>query len=103
MSALHDSAVRGHSGFPVTYRRIKSNFAWPGMKHQIREFVQGCQICQQAKPERVKYDYYCRFLSLNKHGKQLVLILFLDFLQQAKEIVLWWLWTSYPSMPTLWF
>jgi hypothetical protein len=31
-SALHDSAAGGHSGFPVTYRRIKASFAWPGMK-----------------------------------------------------------------------
>lgn len=55
MYELHESAVGGHFGFPVTYRRIKSNFAWPGMKQQIYDFVQTCQICQQAKPERVKY------------------------------------------------
>jgi transposase InsO family protein len=55
MTALHDSVVGGHSGFPVTYRRVKANFAWPGMKKHIHEFVSSCQICQQAKPERVKY------------------------------------------------
>jgi hypothetical protein len=27
MGALHDSPVGGHSGFPVTYRRIKSLFS----------------------------------------------------------------------------
>lgn len=55
MTTLHDSAVGGHSGFPVTYRRVNANFAWTGMKKHIHEFVSSCQICQQAKPKRVKY------------------------------------------------
>jgi hypothetical protein len=78
MSALHDSAVGGHSGFPVTYRRIKSNFAWPGMKHQIREFVQGCQICQQAKPERVKYPGLLLPLPVPKQAWQTVSLDFIS-------------------------
>ena len=32
ISALHDSALGGHSGFPVTYSRIKKLFFWRGMK-----------------------------------------------------------------------
>jgi hypothetical protein len=28
ISALHDSAVGGHSGMPVTYRRMKQAFSW---------------------------------------------------------------------------
>jgi hypothetical protein len=32
ISALHDSAIGGHSGFPATYSRIKQLFAWKGMK-----------------------------------------------------------------------
>lgn len=34
---LHDNPARGHSGFPVTYRRIKHLFAWLGMKQQIQQ------------------------------------------------------------------
>jgi hypothetical protein len=30
--ALHASASGGHSGFPVTYRRVKQLFSWPLMK-----------------------------------------------------------------------
>jgi hypothetical protein len=55
MSALHNSALGGHSGFPVTYRRIKAVFAWPGMKRQVKEFLQSWLTCQQAKPDRMKY------------------------------------------------
>jgi transposase InsO family protein len=55
MTALHDSPVGGHSGFPVTLARIKRHFAWPKMRATIKEYVQGCGVCQQAKPDRSKY------------------------------------------------
>jgi len=50
--ALHDSAVGGHSGIPVTYRRIKQLFAWAGLKTAVHDFVRSCLTCQQAKPDR---------------------------------------------------
>jgi hypothetical protein len=54
MQALHSSAVGGHSGGLATYQRIKSLFAWPGMRESINQFVQACTTCQQAKTEHVK-------------------------------------------------
>lgn len=53
--ALHASPIGGHSGALVTYIRIKQSFAWPRMKSDVQEFVAACQICQQAKTERVPY------------------------------------------------
>jgi hypothetical protein len=55
VTALHDSPIGGHLGFPVTYRRIKQLFAWKGMKSHIKEFVAACSVCQQSKPDRSKY------------------------------------------------
>lgn len=55
LKAMHSSAIGGHSGFPVTYHRIKQLFAWPGMRKSVHAFVSACFVCQQAKPERVKY------------------------------------------------
>uniref|UniRef100_J3LFV3 Ovate family protein n=1 Tax=Oryza brachyantha TaxID=4533 RepID=J3LFV3_ORYBR len=55
ISALHDSPVGGHSGFPVTYRKVKSLFVWPRIKQQVKSYVKNCSTCQQAKPDRVKY------------------------------------------------
>jgi hypothetical protein len=55
MLALHDSPVGGHSGFPVTYRRIKQLFSWPSMKTSVKDYVKSCAICQQSKPDRSKY------------------------------------------------
>lgn len=55
IQALHNSAIGGHSGFAVTYHRIKKLFSWPSMKKQIQLFVRECKVCQQVKTERVKY------------------------------------------------
>ena len=55
ITAVHSTAVGGHSGMTVTYRRLKQIFAWTtGMKSAVQSFVAACVICQQAKPDRTK-------------------------------------------------
>ncbi|WVZ69502.1 hypothetical protein U9M48_018276 [Paspalum notatum var. saurae] len=54
LQACHDSAVGGHSGFPVTYSRIKQLFAWQGLKKAVRAYAQSCLIFQKAKPDRAR-------------------------------------------------
>lgn len=54
LTSFHCSAWGGHSGFPVTYRRLKQHFAWRGMKTSVKSFVQSCVICQQSKIDRTK-------------------------------------------------
>jgi hypothetical protein len=52
--ALHNSGLGGHSGVSATYARVKQLFAWPSLKQSVHDFVRQCQICQQAKTERIK-------------------------------------------------
>lgn len=54
ISALHDSALGGHSGVPITYSRVKQVFAWTGLKSAVQSYVQQCSVCQQSKPDRSK-------------------------------------------------
>jgi hypothetical protein len=51
MSAMYDSPIGGHSGFPVTYRWIKQLFYWSSMKNSIKDYVASCSICQQSKSD----------------------------------------------------
>lgn len=53
VAALHDSALGGHSGIHATYQRLKKLFWWKGMKGDVEDFVRQCQVCQQAKGERI--------------------------------------------------
>lgn len=53
IAAVHDSVLGGHSGVQATYQRIKKLFTWKGLKRDVEDFIQQCQICQQAKAERL--------------------------------------------------
>ena len=49
IAAFHSSAIGGHSGTKATYQRLKTHFAWKGMKVVVEDFVKQCSVCQQAK------------------------------------------------------
>jgi hypothetical protein len=83
MSSLHASPVEGHSGIPVTYQRIKKLFAWPAMKKCIQEFVASCMVCQQAKPERVKYPGLLQPLPILDRAWQTVTLDFVEGLPMS--------------------
>ncbi|XP_066314427.1 uncharacterized protein [Miscanthus floridulus] len=78
ISALHDSALGGHSGFLVTYSRIKKLFCWHGMKQSIKAFVAACSVCHQAKPDRVRYPGLLSPLPVPAEAWQMVSMDFID-------------------------
>ncbi|GAU44890.1 hypothetical protein TSUD_400530 [Trifolium subterraneum] len=46
---FHTSHICGHAGFHRTLDRIQAQFHWKRMREDIKEYVQQCTICQQAK------------------------------------------------------
>lgn len=78
LQSLHSGPLGGHSGFPATYKRIHNLFAWPGQKQMIKKFVAECTVCQQAKPERVKYPGLLQPLPIPKFAWQLVSLGFVE-------------------------
>lgn len=54
ISALHDSAIGGHSGTTATYHRVKKLFSWKGLKSAVENFVRQCSVCQHTKHENFK-------------------------------------------------
>jgi hypothetical protein len=55
IKSTYDSCIGGHAGIQNTYKRLKAHFYWPSMKKLVQEIVQHCDICKQAKAERVPY------------------------------------------------
>ncbi|KAD6119863.1 hypothetical protein E3N88_11134 [Mikania micrantha] len=49
LQEAHDTPIGGHGGFLKTYKRLSSRYYWLKMKHDVREFVQQCVLCQQQK------------------------------------------------------
>jgi hypothetical protein len=83
ISSLHDSAVGGHSGFPVTYRRVKQLFAWPAMKSAVHDYVRSCTVCAQSKPDRVRYPGLLQPLPVPSHAWQVVSLDFIEGLPRS--------------------
>jgi len=50
----HDIPIAGHPGFSKTYRQVRKNFFWPGLKTMVKDYVLGCEACQRTKDERVR-------------------------------------------------
>lgn len=83
ISSLHYSPVGGHSGYQVTYHRVKSLFYWTRLKQMIKDFVAECQICQQAKAERVKYPGLLQPLPVPTFAWQVVTMDFVEGLPRS--------------------
>jgi hypothetical protein len=48
----HDHKTAGHLGELKTYNGIRQNYWWPGLQTFMKNYVQGCGICQQFKINR---------------------------------------------------
>jgi len=77
--------VGGHSGFPVTYTRIKQLFYWAGMKSAIHSFVQSCVVCLQAKPDRARYPGLLQPLPVPSASWEVITMDFIKGLPQSKS------------------
>jgi hypothetical protein len=45
----HNSRLGGHSGRYKTMELVQRNYWWPGMTAFIKNYVDGCAICQESK------------------------------------------------------
>ncbi|MCH79693.1 Ty3/gypsy retrotransposon protein [Trifolium medium] len=49
LTEFHTSHIGGHAGISRTLARIQAQFYWKHMREDIKNYVQKCIICQQAK------------------------------------------------------
>jgi hypothetical protein len=83
VAALHSSPVGGLSGVPVTYCRLKQLFAWRRMKAFVHNFVDQCQTCLQAKPDRAAYPGKLQPLPVPKTAWDTISMDFIDGLPRS--------------------
>jgi Integrase zinc binding domain len=48
----HDHETAGHPGELETYNGIRQNYWWPGLWTFVKNYIQGCGICQQFRINR---------------------------------------------------
>ena len=54
IAEFHDPVFAGHVGRDRTLERLSCRFYWPGMRHNVEEFVSTCEVCQRVKPSTQK-------------------------------------------------
>ena len=55
MRQHHDEPAGGHMGWESTLAKIRGKFWWPGMREQIRDWVQRCGVCGQNRGPNPKF------------------------------------------------
>lgn len=83
--ALHASPIGCHSGAPVTYSWIKRLFFWPGMKVDVWTFVQSCEVCLQAKPDRAHSPGLLLPLPVTSASFEVITMDFIEGLPQSSS------------------
>jgi len=49
LQEMHECPIGGHQGVQRTYDRLKLYVTWPGMYHDVENYVTNCKICQKSK------------------------------------------------------
>ena len=47
--SMHDDITSGHLGCDKTFDKISTNYFWPGMRADIKQYVDSCETCQMRK------------------------------------------------------
>lgn len=54
LAKYHDSPESAHYGAERTYYKVSKKFYWPGMRNDIKKYVQNCAACQRYKADNQK-------------------------------------------------
>ena len=51
LKTAHDGVMSGHFGIRKTTDKILSQFYWPGLRRDVREYCRSCDTCQKTIPK----------------------------------------------------
>ena len=54
----HSGGLAGHFGHGKTFVQLNNLYYWPGMRIDVKKFVNRCRICQHAKEKRQNTRLY---------------------------------------------
>jgi hypothetical protein len=62
----HSGGLAGHFGHDKTFAKLNESYFWPGMRADVKRFVDRFRVCQHSKGEKTE----CRFLSSIAHTRE---------------------------------
>ena len=62
ISRHHNDPLAGHIGIEKTHKFIARKYYWPTLRHDVEDYVKGCDIC--LAPKAVQHKLYSDLQSL---------------------------------------
>jgi hypothetical protein len=57
----HSGGLAGHFGHDKTFTKLNESYFWPGMRADVKRFVDKCRICQHSKGRKQNAGFYQPF------------------------------------------
>jgi hypothetical protein len=54
----HSGGLAGHFGHDKTFAKLNESYFWPGMRSEVKKFVDRCRICQHSKGRKQNAGFY---------------------------------------------
>jgi hypothetical protein len=54
----HSGGLAGHFGHDKTFAKLSESYFWPGMRADVKRFVDRCRICQHSKGRKQNAGFY---------------------------------------------
>jgi hypothetical protein len=54
----HSGGLAGHFGHDKTFAKLSEAYFWPGMRSEVKRFVDRCRICQHSKGRKQNAGFY---------------------------------------------
>jgi hypothetical protein len=52
MKEKHSGGLAGHFGHDKKFSKLNKSYFWPGMREDIKRFMDRCRICQHSKGKK---------------------------------------------------
>jgi hypothetical protein len=57
----HSGGLAGHFGHDKTFAKLNESYFWPGMRADVKRFVDRCRIFQHSKGRKKNVGFYQPF------------------------------------------
>jgi hypothetical protein len=54
----HSGGLVGNFGHDKTFAKLRESYFWPGMRLEVKKFVEKCRICQHSKRRKQNAGFY---------------------------------------------
>ena len=93
MKEKHSGGLAGNFGHEKTFAKLSKSYFWPGMRTDVKIFVDRCRICQHSKGRKQNVGFYQPLPIPERPWDEISMdfVLGLPRTQRGNDSILWWL------------